>query len=1264
MDFVSVGVTTKGARVIIGPNFKVIRSKDLMIRGKAFYAVWDEGAGRWSTDEYDVQRLVDDEIRAFAKTQPYPDAEVHYLRNNNSGEWSKFTKYCKLLPDNYHELDNNITFPSDPPGKNSYHSKVASYSPTPGTPVAYNDLMSVLYSDEERTKIEWAIGSILVGDGKKIQKFMVLYGDKGTGKSTVLNIVHRLFEGYSVSFDAGALTTNTNAFSMEVFRSNPLVAIQHDGDLSRIESNTKLNSIVSHEMLGMNEKYKSTYDMRINAFLFLGTNEPVKITNARSGLIRRVLDASPTGNLVPEDEYDRLVEQIEFELGYIAQHCIDVYKSMGRNYYNTYRPRQMMWKTDIFFNFVMENLDVLTNQEGIGLQQAYDLYKAYCGDALIEKPWPRHKVREELLAYFNDYDEAEKWFSRFKQDKLTTAKTAKTEIDPLALTRTKSLLDDILADCPAQLATSRGKTIKPSMSWDNVWTTLKDIDTGQTHYVQVPQNHIVIDLDLKDETGHKSLSRNLSAAKQFPTTYTEISNGGHGLHLHYIYEGDTALLAPKVMDDIEIKVFVGNSSLRRKVTKCNGEPVRHITGGLPLKETKPVINQVAVENEKHIRALILKGLHKEVHPGTKSNCDFIYMVLDEAYKNGVAYDVTDLYPKLISFASKSTNQPQYCLALVMKMKLKSEEEPETNEEDAPDEIIFFDVEVYPNLFVVVWRRLGSKQKVEMINPTSQQIAELFKFKLVGFNNRRYDNHILYARYLGYTNEELYRVSQNIINEGQGFFMEAYDISYLDLFDISSKKQSLKRFELELGILHLELDIPWDQPVPEDQWATVVNYCGNDVDATEATYHDRAEDISARLLLSQLSGLSPNKPTRLHASKIIFGNTNKSQNLVYTDLSEMFPGYAYSYGKSTYRGENPSEGGYVYAEPGMYSDVTVIDVASMHPTSIIALNLFGEHTKNFADIVEARLAVKHNDIEKLHTLLMGTLEPYLGDKDSMDRLAYSLKIVVNMIYGFTSATFENAFRDPRNKDNIVAKRGALFMIDLKNAVQERGFTVAHIKTDSIKIPNATPEIVAFVIEFGKKYGYSFEVENTTDTIETWLKANGYYDVIPKNKGEYTRFCLVNDAVYAAYVQRGMKQKDGSIKYWETVGAQFLHPVVYKRLLSHEKLTMVDYRETKSVTASSMYICYQNDRRFIGKIGQFVPVIEGGGEIMRTKDDKLYAVAGTKGYLWEEASLITEVSQLDMRYYDGLIDDAIATFAKFGDAGIFLEWEWENAKRTSE
>jgi phage/plasmid-associated DNA primase len=153
---------------------------------------------------------------------------------------------------------------------------------------AYEELMSTLYTPAERAKIEWSIGAIIAGDAKKIEKFIVFYGPGGTGKSTVMKIIQMLFGGlvneggYIATFVAKDLVGNNNSFATSAFKDNPLVAIQHDGDLSKIEDNSKLNSIVSHEDMQINEKYKRTYDSRINAFLFMGTNKPVRMPSPAS----------------------------------------------------------------------------------------------------------------------------------------------------------------------------------------------------------------------------------------------------------------------------------------------------------------------------------------------------------------------------------------------------------------------------------------------------------------------------------------------------------------------------------------------------------------------------------------------------------------------------------------------------------------------------------------------------------------------------------------------------------------------------------------------------------------------------------------------------------------------------------------------------------------------------------------------------------------------------------------------------------------------
>lgn len=1249
MDFYRIKErVVKNGIIEIYPDFKVTRSKDLMIRGRAFYAIWDEEAGLWSTDEYDVQRLVDQSLIAY-EAEKFGSSEattiVKYLSDFSSNSWLQFRNYIGHLSDSSHQLDERLTFSNTEVRKQDYVSRRLPYPLVEGEHKAWDELIGTLYDPEERAKIEWAIGAIVSGDAKSIQKFLVFYGAAGTGKSTILNIIQKLFEGYYTTFEAKALTASSNAFSTEVFKTNPLVAIQHDGDLSKIEDNTKLNSIISHEEMTLNEKYKPSYTSRINAFLFMGTNRPVKITDAKSGIIRRLIDVRPSGNKLDPKHYHALISQIDFELGAIAQHCLSTYREMGKNYYAAYRPIEMMLQTDVFFNYIEAYYDVFKAHDGTTLTQAYEMYKTFCDETLVDHKLVRHKFREELKNYFDDFHDrydvdgvrVRSWYSGFRAEHFKTRSETPDHAFSLVLDETESLFDQLYPDAPAQYANAHET---PSRRWADIDTTLKELDTSRTHYVKVPENHIVIDFDLKDENGAKSAEQNLAAASEWPPTYAEYSKGGSGIHLHYFYDGDATSLARIYDSGIEIKVFTGDSSLRRRLSKCNNVPVATIRSGLPVRE-KRMINSETIKSEKALRDLIGRNLRKEIHPGTKPSIDFIHKILDDAYASGLPYDLTDLRPKILAFANNSSNQALYCIKLVQKMKFKSEETevPATQDKSDDDRLVVFDVEVFINLFVVCWKYIGSDSVVRMINPSPQEIESLMRLKLVGFNCRRYDNHILYARYMGYTNEQLYQLSQRIINgERSAMFGEAYNISFADIYDFSSKKQSLKKFEIELGIKHVESPLPWDQPVPDDKIHQVVEYCVNDVNATEATFNARKQDYVARQILADLSGLSINSTTQQHTAKIVFGNDQRPQDkFIYTDLSEMFPGYQYEFGKSTYRGEVTGEGGYVYAEPGMYENVALLDVASMHPTSIEELKLFGDYTDNFSALKRARMAIKHRDFETAAYVLDGKLARHLGSDEEAEALSYALKIVINIVYGLTSAKFDNKFRDPRNKDNIVAKRGALFMIDLKHAVQAQGFTVAHIKTDSIKIPNATQEIIEFVMDFGNNYGYTFEHEAT-----------------------YDRFCLVNDAVYVAKTRAGRKPS-----YWAATGAQFAHPYVFKTLFTHEPIVFEDLCETKSVT-TALYLDLDGVNKpmfeaqkpyFVGRIGTFVPIKEGrgGGILLREKDGKFYAATGSKGYFWLEASMVKadgREDDIDYSYFESLVSDARENMGRYGDVERFL------------
>lgn len=1318
LDFFTVATRSKKPGYIeIYPKFQVKPTEDLMIRGGDFYAVWVEDRGLWSTDEYDVVQLVDRELTKYAeehKNELDGNVKISYMWDAESGMIDAWHKFCqKQIRDTYHQLDEKLVFANDGTNKTDYASKRLSYPLEAGAYPAYEQIISTLYSEEERHKLEWAIGSIVSGESKNLQKFLVLYGGPGTGKSTILNIIQDLFEGYHTVFDAKALGSANAQFALEPFKKNPLVAIQHDGDLSKIEDNTRLNSVVSHEWMNVNEKHKSQYENRFICFLFMGTNKPVKITDGKSGILRRLIDVTPSGNKIPPREYKKLMKQVKFELGPIAYHCKEVFLSdPGR--YDEYIPTSMMSASNDFYNFMIDSYSVFKRDDGTTLKAAWEMYKNYVEEAKVPYSLSKMHFRSELMNYFREFNErfttnagerTRSYYSGFRTEKFETDKTKPTtekneevksdEVvipDWLKMEAQESIFDKECADCLAQKASSKET---PSRKWDDVKSTLSKLDTSKLHYVKVPKNHIVIDFDIRDESGQKSFQKNLEAAKEWPPTYAELSKSGAGIHLHYIYSGDVTKLSRIYDDDIEIKVFTGKSSLRRMLTKCNNLPIATISSGLPLKgDDKSLVNWDGIKNEKMLRTMIKRNLNKEYHAATKPSVDYIAKLLDDAYNSGIGYDVSDMKNEIFAFAAGSTNQADYCIKLANKMKFKSED-PNPAVDSTKDELVFYDCEVFPNLFLINWKVAGEgKPIVRMINPKPHEIEDLLRFKLVGFNCRRYDNHMLYACLMGYTNEQLYDLSQKIVSAKKGskgtFFGEAYNISYTDIYDFASagNKKSLKKLEIEMGIHHQELGLPWDKPVPEEQWETVAEYCDNDVVATEAAFNYLKADWTARQILADLADMTVNDTTNSLTTKIIFGNNRKPQGeFCYRDMSQpvleldpdvkdflteacpemmaaphgeansllpYFSGYKYEAGKSTYRGEEVGEGGYVYAEPGMYANVALLDIASMHPHSLIAECHFGVmFTKAFRDIVEGRVSIKHEDWDAVEHMLDGKLVPYIqkvknGELTSKE-LSNALKTAINSVYGLTSASFENPFHDPRNKDNIVAKRGALFMIDLKHEVQKRGFTVAHIKTDSIKIPDATPEIIQFVMDFGRRHGYTFEHEET-----------------------YDRMCLVNDAVYIAKYQTPHKdKKTGKDIWWTATGAQFAVPYVFKKLFSRDPIEFDDMCETKAVS-SSLYLDMNeglpegdHDYHFVGKVGLFCPIKSGcgGGELVREGTDKegnvkYSSATGAKDFRWlesETVQILGKEKDIDRSYYDKLINAAVESISQYGDFERFIAEE---------
>lgn len=1374
LDFVRIFARKKSKSSVVDilPEYEVIDSKHLIIKGGKFYAIYNENTGFWSTNPFDAINIIDGYVKEYANKykKEHEGAEVkcHLLCNSGSKEIDKWRKFCnQQMFDNHDgkELDVKMIFADYEPTPEDYATHKLSYSlvdePTP----ACDEIMNTFYEPEERRKIQWVTGAILTGDSKTVEKTLVFYGEGGTGKGTVINkIMQPLFKGYYVSFHAKTLGNGNSQFPLQDLRDNPLVAFDSDGDLSKLNDNTILNGVISHETLAVNTKNKDSYDVTFRTFLIMASNKPVNITDVYSGLNRRVIDVQTTGNKIHPDKYRELIKKIKYELGGIAYRCVQVYKS-NKNMYMNYIPIRMIERTNVFYSFMTSDsvqfvLDKHKKEDsidGMTLAEGWSLYKAFSEEAGLTYKMSRPDFNSEFRNYFEHFikdgrgpngKHVRGYVYGLKREKFMEPSDGVEEnvvgdkvIDIpkwLVFKKQESAFDKACADFPAQLAKTdvNGNEI-PRVAWKNCKTTLKNLVTTEVHYVKFPEGKdsiITIDFDKKNEKGEKDIYENIKAVVEsgLPQTYAEPSKSGKGIHLEYYWTGGDIRDLSSILDvDVEIKVFPAEKggALRRKSGLCNDLEIATLNSGLPLKgEDVKVVTDKSIKSEKSLRILVERNLRKEIHSNTRQSVSFIKQILDDAYASDLSYDISDMRNAVTAFAASSSHQAQACLADVAQMKFKSKEiydeiesDPSREDEVKDDIPMVYDIESYPNLFLICYKDYGKGKTVNaLVNPKPVEVEMWLQEHqyAIDFNGRYYDRHIVYAvANEGYTVPEAYQLSQNIINtKGKGekkkfTFGQAYGLfkKSIDVYDIYAKKDmSLKKWEIKLGMNHEEMSIPWDKPVPKELIDKVIHYCKNDVLATEAVFDAIQPQYRAREILADLAGGSVSDTSNQLSAKFIFnGNRHPQSQFNYRNLAEKgknmfcykdflagkdvtgmkpyFPGYVYDGNKSTYRGELVSEGGFVHVEPGIYFNLHVEDSASHHPHSVFGEELFGpEYTARYREIYELRYAIKHKDFDKAAKMFDGKPAKYLGNKDDAKALSNALKIVINSVYGESSAKFDNPFRDPRNIDNIVAKRGALTMIDIMKAVQDKGFQVVHVKTDSIKIRDATPEIIKFVRDMGKAYGYIFECEE-----------------------EYERICLVDKSCFAA-VYNDNKEVNGDLAgTWDMKGTKFIEPYIEKSLFTHEEITIDDLAQVKSVSGGRLiYLDVNEDlpdvsafeteqeRRlfnkklaenpdpsgkkrprklnpdfakysdqdiidiiarghkyqFVGKVGSFVPMKPGcGGALMMCKDEDKYTfVSGGKDYRWLETETVKNLHKeddIDMSFYESKAQDIKDLINKF-------------------
>lgn len=503
---------------------------------------------------------------------------------------------------------------------------------------------------------------------------------------------------------------------------------------------------------------------------------------------------------------------------------------------------------------------------------------------------------------------------------------------------------------------------------------------------------------------------------------------------------------------------------------------------------------------------------------------------------------------------KKTEEAQ---AVVPQNEIKKERYFEKYYEVPDNELIFFDTEVYKNLFILVTKRHGDKNYKAYVNPALKALEEALhpycKY-WIGYNNNYYDNFILYKlKKLLKSNQnysvimpELKKFSDEIINRYDKGREYGKISTYLDFYKLCSKDKSLSKLKYELGYPCLETPYSFDEDILPGQIDECVNYCVNDVLGLEYAFFQPQyyQKYLAHKNLCKMVDIQVSNSTNTTTGVLIFGHTTndwrKSQlrlpNL--TEYINNIPGYenAKFEAQESETGTNGvfingdtktviNRGGENKTTPGKYTNVVSLDVDSMYVTSFINTRYFGDFTDRIKQLRDVRLALKRKILPEVHRLYKEFGEFITNEHIDFKLASDMLKLCLNSLYGLSSASFDNFMKLPENETNLIANLGNIMMNELYQECIAKKYNVVHIKTDGIKIANCTEEMINFCIDFAKSWGFNFSIDEKYK--DFLIIDNANYIGVTEDGKISSRGELFNNNWIKAYVKDDFDRETASI-----------------------------------------------------------------------------------------------------------------------------------------
>lgn len=424
-------------------------------------------------------------------------------------------------------------------------------------------------------------------------------------------------------------------------------------------------------------------------------------------------------------------------------------------------------------------------------------------------------------------------------------------------------------------------------------------------------------------------------------------------------------------------------------------------------------------------------------------------------------------------------------------------------------IMIYDVEIFKKDDLYVFKDYFTKE-VFVIN---NDLESLRKFYLeyrdslfIGYNNISYDNNIFRSQLQG---KNPYHVSKAVIeSDDRALMYKMFDTKKTPLFSMDlyhdNRGFSLKEHAAFLGlnIMETQVDFDLDRELTDDEKVLNVEYCKNDVAATELRFEQNLPMLLAKVVLAAKFGLDKLSLSMTNASltatilgaiksedrgderdyyELPNGFLIENQDVLDNMTGELPDKIAFSVERRDVR-VDLGEGGSHSAKPSFINVTEPMyhnDATSLHPSSIelfdlASRNIPEEYKGRYTQIIKDRVEAKHN---KNKMITINGVEVFGWVLD----MGY--KLPLNTKYGAMGYKF-NKLYDARNR-LLVCLVGQLAFFDLLEKLEPH-VKIIQTNTDAIDmIPNSDKDLEAsevIIKDWETRTGYNMESEKYVEMFQ--------------------------------------------------------------------------------------------------------------------------------------------------------------------------------------